>query len=102
MLTRTQCEHCRHIARDAFLEAHGDRRQAIRIARRNLRKDPGSIVGMILLSVAARLIVWLITKWIESNFAIPPDRYVPGELGFAGLTESDIEVLPADDDGGDE
>jgi hypothetical protein len=35
-----------------------------------LGADPESILGMVLISIAIRLAVWLITKWIEENFTI--------------------------------
>lgn len=97
MLNRDQCTHVRNKARDAFLVAHGKRRQAIRLARKSLRQDPGSIVGMVLISIAIRLAVWLITKWIENKLSIPDHQYQPDELGFQGLSQAEADGLPSDD-----
>ena len=102
MLSSKQCKYTRALTRDAFLEAHGNRRQAIRLARRNLRADPKSILGMLLISVAIRLAVWLITKWIEENVTIPPDEYQCDELGYAGLTTADLENLPPESEEDDQ
>ena len=96
MLSPQQCSYTRKITREAFLEAHRERRHAIRLARRKLRADPESILGMVLIAIAIRLAVWLITKWIEENFTIPPDEYQCDELGYSGLTTAELESLPAE------
>lgn len=101
-LSRDQTHYVFNVTRDAFLEAHGDKRKAIRFAKRNLRDAPRSIIASIAISLAIKFAVWLIMKWIENRFSVPPYEYPEDELGFSGLSASDASTLQSIDIESDE
>lgn len=97
MITREHCQLTRTFARDAFLDARGDRRMAIRLAKARVREGFKSVLVSILIAVLVRLAVYFILKWIEEKLAIPPYEYQPNELGFNGLSDDDTSKLPEED-----
>lgn len=93
MLNREQCQYVRSVASNAFTKADGNCRKAIRIARQELRNAPESIIASIAISLAIRVAIWLIKKWIEKKFSSPPAMYQAWEIGFSGLSAADEATL---------
>lgn len=79
--------HVRNTARLAVIDADGDQEQAIKIGKERLRKEPGSIIGALLINLALSLLVKLIIYFIEEYVlktgieSIPLD-YQEAEPGF--------------------
>lgn len=52
------------------------------MAEMRVRAEFNSIITMILVGLAVRLIVELIKYWIEQKFSRPSEGYQPGEPGY--------------------
>lgn len=82
VLTRAQRQRVRQLSRTAWIENAGDRDAAVKQVSAKLRDEMKSVIGMILLQIAIKLAVALITKWWEERNFLPTKEYVKGEPGF--------------------
>ena len=88
-LRRRHRNHVRSVARLAYLSAGGDQEKAIEIGKQNLRADPGSVIGAILIQLAISLLVKLIINWVMNGVSSPPDAYMSDEPGFESWSDDD-------------
>ena len=81
LLTRKARAKVREITRTAYLTNPDDPQKAIEDAKKTLSEGYGSIISMLLISVAVGLIVKLVTYWVENLITEPTPTYQFGEPG---------------------
>lgn len=96
-LLRNHRNHVRTVARMAYISAGGDKDKAIDLGKQNLRADPGSVIGAILIQLAISLLVKIIMHWIFNGVSSPAAEYAADEPGFEEFTESDAEGMGSDE-----
>lgn len=85
ILGRERRNKIREISRECYIlcEITGDGpEKAKKMAEMRVRAEFNSIITMILVGLAVRLIVELIKYWIEQKFSRPSEGYQPGEPGY--------------------
>ena len=78
-------ERVREITWEEFCDSH-DPNQARANAMRRVRDEYGSIIGIIILGVALKLVIDLIATWIQSFYTKdnpPPPVYQKNEPGYS-------------------
>lgn len=70
----------RNIARSNYLLHKNDKEKAIEAAIDELRTS--SIIAAILIGVAIKLIIELISYWIKNSVTIPEEEFIVGEPGY--------------------
>ncbi len=84
--------HTRATGREAYVDAGGDEKLAIKLGKQRLRESAESIIASLLIGLALRLLVELIKYWFLQNDPCPSMFYVRGEPGFEGYEgDSDDE-----------
>lgn len=81
ILGRARRKRVREIARDCFLIA-GTPTAAKEKAEAKIRKEFDSIIASILIGLAIRLAIELITYWVKEKFFRPSAEYTQGEPGY--------------------
>ena len=90
-LRKNQRYFVRSVARGAYLDAGFDKSKAIEIGKERLKSAPASILTTILISLAVRLLVALITDWVKREVEEPGVEYSDEEPGYSGFTETDTQ-----------
>ena len=69
---REQRQRTWAIARDAYLSCGGEQEPSIRLARKNIEIEFGSLVVSILVGMMIRLAIKWIIRWVTEGVEIPP------------------------------
>ncbi len=91
LLRKNQRYFVRSVARAAWIDGGFDKSQAIELGTERLKSAPASILTTLLISLAVRLLVALITDWFRRGVEEPGLEYSDEEPGYAEFTEADTE-----------